>query len=158
MGLAGTITGPERASIGENSRLMIGGTSHNLDGQMIRFVTGMGDVSAGEIDVTDNMSGGFTEATRQPRTFRLAADCIWRALDNPIGNLPLLKEGEHCGRVLFWPDFDNQPAVVFKLPIGLCLGFSITAAGAGDIRFSVSIRNQKTYYTPSRPDPNGPIS
>jgi hypothetical protein len=158
MGLVGTIGGPDRASLGENSRMMVSGTHQQLDGVWIRFVQGIADASAVEGDVTDNMSGGYTEPTRGPRTCRISADCIFRAGDNPLKFPPKFLEGEFCGRVILWPDYDNDPNVYFKLPVGMCVGFTLTASGVADVRFSLALRSVGVYYTPSRPDPAGVAS
>lgn len=156
MGQVGTITAPQRVSLGENSRMLIGGVAGDINtGQMIRFIQAVVDVSIGELEATDNMSAGFTEATRSPRTLRVSGDAFWRVSDNPVQNPPNFQEGQLTARVLIWPDFDNAPNTVFKMNIGFFLGYSVTLAGTADIRFSFSLRNEGVFYTPSRPDPAG---
>jgi len=154
----GTLTAPDRVSLGENSLMAIGGNAADPNSAiLIRFVQGVADASAGEIDVTDNMSQGFTDVTRTPRTCRVTADCFWRADDNPISNPPFFDEGDLTDRVLVWPDYQNAPDDVFKFPEGFCVNFTVTIAGTAEVRFSIVLRNSGPYYTPSRPDPAGPF-
>lgn len=162
------IAGADRVALGENTRILIGGEGLGdlgvrvLNGQglaninILRTVTGTVDAGGSAQDVTDNMSFGFSENSRGPRALSFAADCFWRASDNPFSFFPNFKELEETPRILIWADILNAPAVVFKLPVAFCEGFAITLAGTADVRFNLRLRNQRVYYTPSRPDPNGP--
>jgi hypothetical protein len=152
------IGGGDYASLGENSRMLVGGDSGDANfvkGTWIRFVSGSVSLTAAPVDATDNMSGGFSEDSRGPRSIMVSADCIWRANDNPIAQPVRFEEGQNTERIIIWPDIVNKPAVYFKLPNGFCRGYVVTLSGISEIRFSLDLKNQKTYYTPSRPDPKG---
>lgn len=159
MGQAGTITGPDQMSLGENSRMLWGGVHMGIQGGVwIDFVNGVIDIGGAELDQTDNMSRGFTVPSRGPRTCRVTADCIWRSSRNPIGNLPKIKPLEIGPRVIFWPDYDNDQNQYVKFPISFPLGFVITVAGTADVRFNFGIRNFGDFYWPGNPDPAGALA
>lgn len=156
MGLKGTITAPERVSIGENSRALIGGVHNGIaGGYWLRFVNGVIDISASEQDATDNMSGGFEESSRGSRRAIGNFDCLWRSADNPIKIPPRFKPGELTGRIIIWPDYDNDQNNYVKFPIGKCNGFAIIMAGTADVRFTLALRNFGRFYWASDPDPAG---
>lgn len=146
------------ATLGENSRMLVGGNSGDVNatnGTWVRFVAGSIAPTAAPVDATDNMSGGFTEDSRGPRSLMISADCIWRAKDNPISSPVRFDEGQIGPRIIVWPDIVNDPLAYFKLPISFCRGFVITLSGVGEVRFSLDLKNMRDYYTPARPDPKG---
>jgi hypothetical protein len=149
------IAGPDRASLGENSRMLVGGDAAGVNGTWVRFRTGTVAPTVAPQDATDNMSGGYTEDSRGPRSLMVSADCIWRAADNPISAPVRFEEGQETERIIIWPDFLNAPAAYFKMRKGFCRGYAVTMVGTGDITFSLDLKNQLTYYTPTRPDPLG---
>jgi len=166
------VAGGDRVALGENTRMLVGGegagdlTVQVQNGVMqanfgnlalIRFVNGTLDIGGSATDVTDNMSFGFAENSRGPRAASIAADCFWRAFDNPFSFPPNFLELEETPRILIWPDILNSPGNVFKFPVGFCEGFTITLAGTSDVRFNLRLRSQRRYYTPARPDLNGGV-
>lgn len=153
------ITDPSLVSLGENSRMLVGGVHQGLqNGIWIAFVTGAVSVGGAEGDQTDNMSGGFSVPTRGPRMMRVSAECLWKSSLNPIGNLPKFKVLQTTDRIVIWPDYLNDQGQYFKMPIGFCLGFDITVAGTADTRFNLTLRNFGTFYYPAEPDPAGPLA
>lgn len=150
------IAGPDRASLGENSRMLVGGdTGSSNGGAWISFVTGNAAATGPRLDVTDNMSGGFTVPSRGPRSCTITADIVWRAEDNPLTFPPTFAEGELTDRIILWPDYLNDPASYFKLPGGFCEGYAVTVQGTADVRASLNLSNDGEFFTPSRPDPDG---
>jgi hypothetical protein len=152
------IEGPTRVSLGKNSRIAVGGGVGNLaNAAFIRYVTGSVDDSAPSQDASDNMSGGFVERTRNNRALSVTFDFLWRQADNPlsVGNGPVFDPGSEGLRMIIWPDFVNDQGQYYKIPLPYCEGASVVAVGNGDVRGSVRISSQGTYYTPSRPDPGG---
>lgn len=152
------VAGPDRPSLGENSRALVGGVPGSGPGTgtwWLRFVTGSVGAGAAENDVTDNMSLGFGEASRGPRLLELDADCLWRALDNPLGKPPQFEIGEHTPRIIVWPDFANDPNQYYKAAVWFCRGHSLIMASQGNVTFTLRLRTQGPFYYPARPDPAG---
>jgi hypothetical protein len=153
------VMAPDLVTLGENSRMLVGGVPGDANFvtnvTWIRFVSGTVASAPGPVDATDNMSGGFTEDSRGPRSLMVSADCLWRAADNPI-SAPVRFEGGQIGpRVIIWPDLLNDPNAYFKLPKSFCRGYVVTLAGTSEVRFSLDLKNQKTFFEPARPDPQG---
>lgn len=153
------LAAPGRVALGENSLMAIGGGANEQIGnpnvKLIRFVTGTWAVGGNPLDTQDNMSGGFTEQTRAGRNCNLSADCFFRSSDNPLSLPPALQPLEETPRIIVWPDFLNNAAAYIKLPVGFCLGYTIVAAGAGDVRFTINVTNQGRFFHLSFPDPLG---
>lgn len=163
------LAAPNRVALGENSRMLIGGApgidmlpqlltgliAPFTDLIFLRFVTGTVDVGGNVLDVTDNLSFGFTENSRGPKSSTMNADCFWRSADNPFAFPPQLVELEETPRVIIWPDIINTVNAYVKYPVGFCEGFTITASGVAECRFSLRLKSQRRYYHTSRPDPAG---
>lgn len=149
------LAAPQRVALGENSRVMIGGSSGSANGKLVRVVSGGLDLTAGVGDATDNMSGGYTEKTRGPRNLSLTMQFLWRAADNPVSSPILLAEGEECGRVIVWPDWLNDPNTYYKMPNSVCEGLGIDIAGAAQVSGRCTLSNQGQYYSPAYKDPGG---
>jgi hypothetical protein len=168
--MAGTgLSAPDRVSLGENARMVVGPGDvagllplilagplpAGLNVVNIRFVNGTIEIGGDPIPVQDNLSGGFTESSRANKSCMITADCFFRAADNPFAFPPRFEPMEETQRIIIWPDLLNDPNNYVKLPIGFCLGVTMTLPGAGDVRYSLRLSNQKAFYTTVRPDPKG---
>lgn len=154
------VAAPTVASLGENSRMYVGGNlgaQQAAGGNWVRFVQGMVTAGGAVSDVADNMSEGFTEKSRGGRNCMIRADCIWRAADNPLAFPPRFIILDLTPRIILWPDFLNDLNQYIKLPIGFCEGFDLAIAGQGEARvgFTVTLSNHGKFYDFNRKDPLG---
>jgi hypothetical protein len=163
-GLVGAIDGPDAVSLGENSLMILGGDAVGNGAIFIRFVTGTITPTGPRVDVTDNMSRGYTEKSRTARNCDLTADCFYRTADNPLNGVfpagqpqigSVFKEGENTPRIIIIPDQLNDPNRYWKFPKMFCEGTPLLIEGAGNVRFTLNLTNQGIYYKPSNPDPRG---
>lgn len=132
-------------ALGEHSRVTVGG---------IIFCVRTGRVSerpAQKIDIGCNEDGGYTTKARGQRDLVVTAEMQYRRANNPSRNPPNLQAGEDTPTVQVWPDFDNDPAAVYTLPVGYCESCEVDLDGVGVQTYRVQIENQGGFTTPARP-------
>lgn len=150
------IASPQYVSLGENSRMAVGGNSGNAGNIVyVRFASGQIGLGGSPTDVMDNMSGGFTEKSRGGRNCTVRAECRFRAADNPLSFPPKFVILELTPRIIIWPDKLNDENQYFKFPTGFCEGYDVSIDGSGNVSFSLSLSNQGVFYYPASPDPGG---
>ncbi len=135
-------------SLGENALIRI-------DFARLLVQTGNVRESPQEISLGCPLDGGYTFRSSGFSDISIDAKCQWTTAENVISNPPALIPGGNIALVFVYPDFKNTPTVFYYLPIAYVVAATceMDCGGSGGVvSYSISLKNQGVYYTPSAPN------
>lgn len=134
----------QNVSLGESALVLIGEANLCV---MRATIT----ESPGEIPTTCTGNGGFTSRTRGPRDCTIDIEAQWKWEENPFTNPPSVEPGEDILNIKIVPDKNDESAADFwSFPVAYCVTRSVVIDAQGVQTWTMQLKNQGPFYTPSR--------